>query len=290
MKLLSKFNVSREDGGPRRFTFELPMSGIISIVVVAVLGITWVFILGVLVGRGYKPENAVPELAQIMPTAEAPAQPVQTEEPTVLKPEELQFMENLQGKAKEGDMIVVESTQAQPGDAAPKQAPSSGSGVEGYDLDKAQAPAVQTAEPVRQLAESDMKTKKESSEAKPATKTEPKAKTAPKTVAAEPVEIAAQESPKPASKPVEVKSEGTSGGARFTATYQIASFYKKDQADTMIQKLTKNGLTPSIREAEANGKRVYRIILTVTGTDQELSDAIRKTGEKGPMLLKKKPL
>ena len=93
--------------------------------------------------------------------------------------------------------------------------------------------------------------------------------------------------PKPAAKTAETK---TASGARFSATYQIASFYKKDQADSMIQKLTKNGLSPSIREAEANGKRVYRIILTVTGTDQELSEAIKKTGEKGPMLLKKKPL
>ncbi len=289
MKLLNNFNVSREDGGPRKFSFELTMSGIISLVVVGAIIVVWAFILGVLLGRGYKPENAVPELAQIMPTAESPAPVEQPEEPTVLKPEELQFMENLQGKAKEGDMIVVESNQAQPGAAAPKPAPSPGSGVQTYDLDKAQEPAVESPSaapaPVRQLAESDMKMKKESSEAKAAPKADAKqVKTPAKT---EQVEIAAEEAPKPAAKTAETK---TASGARFSATYQIASFYKKDQADSMIQKLTKNGLSPSIREAEANGKRVYRIILTVTGTDQELSEAIKKTGEKGPMLLKKKPL
>jgi len=274
MKLLSKFKVSRENDGPRKFSFELTMSGIISLIVVAVLGVTWVFILGVLVGRGYKPENAVPELAQMMPTTESSAPAESGEAPTVLKAEDLQFMENLQGKAKEGDMIIVESTttpsastEGQPKDAA-------GAGVETYDLDKAEGPAVATSdaapEPAKQLAEADMKAKKPKTEAKPAP-----------TPTAPAVEIAKEEPQKPA--------EAKSSGPRFTATYQIASFYKKDQADSMVKKLAKNGLSPTIREADANGKHVYRIVITVTGTDQELSEAIRKTGEKGPMLLKKTP-
>lgn len=274
MKLLSKFKVSRENDGPRKFSFELTMSGIISLIVVAVLGVTWVFILGVLVGRGYKPENAVPELAQMMPTTESSAPAESGEAPTVLKAEDLQFMENLQGKAKEGDMIIVEST------TTPSASPEGGqakdpAGVETYDLDKAEGPAVETSnpepEPAKQLAETDMKAKKPKAETK-STASAP---------AAPAVEIAKEEPQKPA--------EAKSGGARFTAIYQIASFYKKEQAEAMVKKLAKNGLSPTIREADANGKHVYRIVITVTGTDQELSEAIKKTGEKGPMLLKKTP-
>ena len=54
----------------------------------------WVFILGILLGRGYRPENAVPQLAQMMPTTEANKLPNETpgSEPKVLKPEDLTFM------------------------------------------------------------------------------------------------------------------------------------------------------------------------------------------------------
>lgn len=267
MKLLSKFNVSRDNDGPRTFSFELTMSGILSLAVVAIIVIIWIFILGIVLGRGYRPENAVPELAQMMPTTESSAPAESGEAPTVLKAEDLQFMENLQGKAKEGDMIIVESTTSPAEGGQSKEA--AGAGVETYDLDKAEGPAVETPkaapEPVKQLAEADMKTKTPKTEAKPPS----------------PVEIAKEKPQKPA--------EAKSGGARFSATYQVASFYKKDQADTMVKKLSKKGFSPTIREADANGKHVYRIVITVVGTDQELAEAIKKTGEKGPMLLKKTP-
>ena len=71
MKLLSRLNATRENGGPRKFTFEISMSGVVSVGIVVVLGMCWVFILGILVGRGYKPETAVPQIAQMMPTTEA---------------------------------------------------------------------------------------------------------------------------------------------------------------------------------------------------------------------------
>ena len=65
MKLLSRLNATRENGGPRKFTFEISMSGVVSVGIVVVLGMCWVFILGILVGRGYKPETAVPQIAQM---------------------------------------------------------------------------------------------------------------------------------------------------------------------------------------------------------------------------------
>ena len=136
MKLLSKFNVSN-DGGPRKFSFELTMSGLVSLGIVLVLGISWVFILGILVGRGYKPEEAVPELAKIMPSAETPASLDSAEPPTVLRPEELRFMEDLQNKTGSAETITVDSvptTPAQkPSPALPGGAAPSG-GLAGRDL------------------------------------------------------------------------------------------------------------------------------------------------------------
>lgn len=93
----AKKNRERKDEGEaKRFTFSLSTAGVVSLAVVAVAALAWVFILGVLVGRGYKPEQAVPQLAEIMPRPEAnaSAEPPSGESADgVLKPEELEFFD-----------------------------------------------------------------------------------------------------------------------------------------------------------------------------------------------------
>jgi cell division protein FtsN len=108
--------------GPRKFTVELSFSWIVAVSLVGVLGLAMAFIIGLMLGRGQKPENAVPELARIMP---APVDPPQkpAEAPTVLKPEELQFMENLQGKDKSDAAVVVDSTKGASDSTLSKYAP-----------------------------------------------------------------------------------------------------------------------------------------------------------------------
>lgn len=129
MKVVDRFNVSKEPEGPRKFTFEFTGPGLISVIVVGVLGIAWIFILGILVGRGHKPENAIPQVAQIMPSSPTSAQPDNREQPTVLKAEELQFQDTLQGK-KPHETVTVDSTrkseQALAGGAAAKPGGQSG--------------------------------------------------------------------------------------------------------------------------------------------------------------------
>ncbi|BBD07298.1 SPOR domain-containing protein [Desulfovibrio ferrophilus] len=84
----------KEQKEPKRFSFSLSSAGMVSLTVVSAAALAWVFILGVLVGRGYKPEQAVPQLADIMPRVEQ-----QTQEPeAVLKAEELDFFETLKKK------------------------------------------------------------------------------------------------------------------------------------------------------------------------------------------------
>ncbi len=87
---------------PRKFTLELSPGGLIAAGFGALLCLVWVFILGVLLGRGYRPENDVPELTRIIPEpprAEVVAARDKAEaESQVLKAEELDYMKSLHQK------------------------------------------------------------------------------------------------------------------------------------------------------------------------------------------------
>lgn len=80
------------------YTFSLGFGGMAALVTVLTLALCLFFVLGVLVGRGHRPETAVPVVAGIMPkeslTPQAPA-------PEVLKAEELGYSEQL-GKKHDG--------------------------------------------------------------------------------------------------------------------------------------------------------------------------------------------
>lgn len=82
----------------KQYTFSLGFGGMAALVTVLTLALCLFFVLGVLVGRGHRPETAVPVVAGIMPreplASQAPA-------PEVLKAEELDYSEQL-GKRHEG--------------------------------------------------------------------------------------------------------------------------------------------------------------------------------------------
>ncbi len=242
MKLLNRLNVTRENGGPRKFTFEISMSGVISVGIVVVLGMCWVFILGILVGRGYRPEAAVPQIAQMMPTTEAklPDNTVAQAPPSVLKPEDLQFMEEVH---------------AQPGGEAAS--------------DPAAKPSAEA--------------KKSATAAKPHELTEVR-----------PVPAAPKAAPEPA-KPAPAKVDPKTpfdkkAGARYNATYQVASFPGKEQAETLAKQLAKKGITASVHEAKSNNNKVFRVNVQIKGSDADIAETLKRTGEKGSILLGKKPL
>lgn len=253
MKLLSRFNVSQDKGGPKRFSFEISMSGVISVGIVVVLGMCWVFILGILVGRGYKPEAAVPQIAQMMPTTEVkqPEGTTASAPPTVLKPEELQFMEGL--REKDGE-VVTDSTQKSSADgkkAAEAKATPMGTAAAPMAIPPrpaAGAAAIPPAPP------------------KTAPAPTPKASVEPKT-------------------PFAKKESG-----RYSATYQVASFPSKEQAETMVKDLSRKGVTASVQEGTSKNRTVFRVKVQLKGTEAEIAQELKRTGEKGPILLGKKPL
>lgn len=88
--------------GKRRFTFEFSLAGLLSLALLSIMILVWIFIFGVLVGRGYRPEALIPQLSRVLPgngpapVAEQAPPPAPEKKYQVLKPEELDFHDNLQ--------------------------------------------------------------------------------------------------------------------------------------------------------------------------------------------------
>lgn len=83
-------------GTPRRgYTIHLSFSGMITTVIIAIISLGWMFAFGVIVGRGYNPEQQLTELARLMPAVPGAENATEAATNTILKPEELTFMNDL---------------------------------------------------------------------------------------------------------------------------------------------------------------------------------------------------
>ncbi|MDO9633235.1 MAG: hypothetical protein Q7I92_15155, partial [Humidesulfovibrio sp.] len=89
----------KDPGAPgRTYTFNCTFGGLAAMATAATLALSLFFVLGVLVGRGHRPESAIPQIERIMPT-EAPLKAGPSAE--ILKAEELQYSEQLAKKGPE---------------------------------------------------------------------------------------------------------------------------------------------------------------------------------------------
>lgn len=94
-----KMRVPKMPSEQKTWTFTLSMPGMITAVGTAMVALTLFFILGLLVGRGYRPEQNVPQLAEIMPKQEHGALVNNGTAPDkVLTPQELTYPETLAQK------------------------------------------------------------------------------------------------------------------------------------------------------------------------------------------------
>ncbi|MDO9582722.1 MAG: SPOR domain-containing protein [Desulfomicrobium sp.] len=100
-----------------RLSFQLGLSGFLSLAVLVVIGMAWCFILGVIVGRGYQPEKMAMEMAQKVLPEDFPLLTEKNEE--VLKSEELEFFEKL----KQGPSSVPPAPAPQAAAAPPQPKP-----------------------------------------------------------------------------------------------------------------------------------------------------------------------
>lgn len=91
-----KVKVPKLNAPRRKYDISLSLPGMISIVGVGVLALTFFFVMGILIGRGYRPEADVPQLAVIMPqTQEEKAPETETPPAEILKSEDLEYPKEL---------------------------------------------------------------------------------------------------------------------------------------------------------------------------------------------------
>ncbi len=97
-------------GKPKgKFKIELGLTKTLSLTAFIVLAMVWSFILGVFIGRGYNPEDVLPEIARIMPDANK-----ETSASSILRPEDLDFFDQLRSSPAPAPAPVQHQTPAPP--------------------------------------------------------------------------------------------------------------------------------------------------------------------------------
>lgn len=86
----------------RNVTFRISFFSLIAASAIAVVGLVWVFMLGVMVGRGYTPNDTLPQLTRILPHEEGQntGEATSTPQIAIIEPEDLTFMDKLKGTAQ----------------------------------------------------------------------------------------------------------------------------------------------------------------------------------------------
>ncbi|WP_051307221.1 SPOR domain-containing protein [Desulfomicrobium escambiense] len=107
-----KSSTAKKGKDSKGFTFQLGLTGFMSLAVLVVIGMAWSFILGVIVGRGHQPEKMAMDMARQVLPEDFPLLTEKNEE--VLKGEELEFFEKL----KQGPSSVPPAPPAPPKAAA----------------------------------------------------------------------------------------------------------------------------------------------------------------------------
>ncbi|EGB15092.1 Sporulation domain-containing protein [Pseudodesulfovibrio mercurii] len=115
-----KLKVPKLNATKRKYDISLSLPGMISLTGVGVLALTFFFVMGILIGRGYRPEADVPPLQEIMPGAEHGQTVAEANPPKVLTLEELDYQDRL--KASPQQMLDNTAEDVKPA-PAPKPEP-----------------------------------------------------------------------------------------------------------------------------------------------------------------------
>ena len=95
----------------RAYTLNLTFSLLLTSAIVGLIGVSWVFMLGVMVGRGYNPETKIREVTERVLRKQAPM--VQEPPQAILRPEELNFSVALRGNPIHNGTAAVGAQAAQ---------------------------------------------------------------------------------------------------------------------------------------------------------------------------------
>jgi cell division septation protein DedD len=122
----------------RAYTLNLTFPMLLTTVIVALIGVSWVFMFGVMVGRGYNPEAKIHEITgRVLRGRQAPV--VQEPPQAILRPEELDFGPALRDKPLHNASAAVGLPVAQP--PAPRTNSADVSGPPAASVQAAQPPA-----------------------------------------------------------------------------------------------------------------------------------------------------
>lgn len=229
----------------RLYSFSLGFGGMAVLVTVLTLALCLFFVLGVLVGRGHRPETAVPVVAGIMPK-----EPLVTHGPApeVLKAEELGYSEQL-GKKHDGPTpsrgIDSHEPKAQDKKPEPKTEPK----PEQKTADKTAKPAASASDKAAaKLAD-------QKADQKPGQKPGQKAEQ------------------KPGQKPTDPKAQDKKAGEkpdpdtqRYDYAYQAATFPNAESAASYLKRVKSLGLKGDIESGNTDGKAWHRVVVFFQGT------------------------
>jgi Sporulation related domain. len=237
----------------RQYSFNLTFGGMAVLLTAFTLALTLFFILGVLVGRGHRPEAAVPVVANMMPR-EPMARPAAT--PEVLKPEELTYADQL---VKRGD----------------------GQGA-GRTLDKGEPAKAEASKPETKSEAKPEAKKDAKAEAKKEDKRDEK-KAVEKLADQKTSDKKTSDMKAADKKPAEKKPDPDS--QRYDYAYQVATFPDAEAAKAYLKRVKAMGLKGDIETGTANGKSWHRVVVFFQGTPTDTRGLKEKLGTLGAQKL-----
>ncbi len=76
----------------------------------------------------------------------------------------------------------------------------------------------------------------------------------------------------------------SSSTQQYTVVYQLAALGTKDAAERYLRMLKRDGFTAVIEPVEVESRTLYRILVTVSGTNEEIDSKMKKTGVLDPIV------
>ena len=262
-------------------TVQLSLMRLLMIISIMILLVVWAFFIGVLMGRGETPENVVPEIARMMPSANSTvsestalvagmlekgtgveqgnntslgdakdAQPEVVSHPKdgIIKPENLGLMDGMKNKPGRDDLTTEPLSTSIPPQKEKNKSKEKDVVVENKTKDKEQTTT---------LKDKAKDTKKD--------KTKDKAK--------------------------EQNSANSKG--QFDYVYQVAASSDAAAAEKLKSKIASLGISSNIQSGEKDGKTVYRIQVNYRGTPDQIKNLrqeLEKVGIKQIILKTKVPV
>lgn len=253
-----------KDTGKKVYTFSLRLPELLGLTTIILVGFIWVFIFGLLVGRGYQPEEALPELKHIMPDSNA----VATAEPLhKVKPAAAPITPVANGKSE----ATLEHTTQQP--AKPKQAVLKPEQLNFFEQLKAKENGEQVAA-TKSTSNKVVTRPSQKAASKPAQKTMP---------------VATNSTSKATQKKATTSLDRET--ATFEYIYQVAASTDKSAAVKLRKALSSKGFTATLATAVIKTTTWYRINVHFVGSDKALSNfkqRLASAGHNKPLLKKKK--